>query len=87
MNFSVWNTSMAGFGKEQKKPSEHSLQDKQFSTSSIPYGEGIATLSCRSLTLLSRWRLELESYERVRSADYHWLGIIVGRYRGEAVPV
>ena len=33
---------MSALGKRQKKPSEQSLQERQFSTSSIPYGECIA---------------------------------------------
>jgi len=33
---------MSGFGRRQKKPSEQMLQARQFSTSSMPYGESIA---------------------------------------------
>src|SRR5208283_4616326 len=44
VNFSGWKASITGFGKWQKKPWEHSLQERQSSTSSIPYGECIATL-------------------------------------------
>src|ERR1035438_7406128 len=35
---------MSAFGRRQKKLSEQSLQARQFSTSSMPYGECIATL-------------------------------------------
>src|SRR5208283_3597289 len=44
VNFRDWKASITDFGKSQKKPSEHSLQERQSSTSSIPYGECIATL-------------------------------------------
>jgi hypothetical protein len=37
-----WNASITDFGKWQKKLPEHSLQARQFSTNSIPYGECIA---------------------------------------------
>src|SRR5271157_2377683 len=44
VNFRGWKASITGFGKWQKKPSEHNLQERQSSISSIPYGERIATL-------------------------------------------
>ena len=44
MNFRGWKASITDFGKWQKKPSEHNLQERQSSTRSIPYGEFIATL-------------------------------------------
>src|SRR5208283_6017034 len=44
VNFRGWKASITDFGKWQKKPSEHKLQERQSSTSSIPYGECITTL-------------------------------------------
>src|SRR5271157_2304456 len=44
VNFRGWKASITGFGKWQKKPSEQRLQERQSSTSSIPYGAFIATL-------------------------------------------
>ena len=44
MNFRGWKASITDLGKLQKKLSECNLQERQFSTSSIPYGECIATL-------------------------------------------
>src|SRR5271165_201101 len=44
VNFRGWKASITDFGKWQKKPSEHNLHERQSSTSSIPYGECIATL-------------------------------------------
>jgi hypothetical protein len=41
VNLISWNASITVFGKWQKNPLEHSLQDKQSSTSAIPYGERI----------------------------------------------
>src|SRR5271167_1576557 len=43
VNFRDWKASITDFGKWQKKPSEHNLQERQSSTSSMPYGECIAT--------------------------------------------
>src|SRR5580704_16203778 len=44
VNFRGWKASIVDCCKWQKKPSEHNLQEGQSSTSSIPYGECIATL-------------------------------------------
>src|SRR5208283_5894883 len=46
VNFRDWKASITDFGKWQKKPSEHNLQERQSSTNSIPYGE------CMPLSLL-----------------------------------
>src|ERR1700758_394461 len=39
VTFRGWKASIADFGKWQKKPSRHNLQERQSSTSSKPYGE------------------------------------------------
>ena len=44
VNFRGWKAAITDFGKWQKNPSEHNLQERQSSTSSIPYGECIVTL-------------------------------------------
>src|SRR5271166_6014041 len=47
VNFRGWKASITDFGKWQKKPSPHNLQERQSSTNSIPYGECISHPRCR----------------------------------------
>src|SRR5271165_1767211 len=82
VNFRGWNASITGFGKWQKKPSEHNLQERQSSTSSIPYGECIDhPRSQKPQNARNRWQWRCGEISFL-TADCHGLALYVVRLVG-----